>query len=133
MDVTSTEQTTGRCLCGRTMFKFDPDAVRWTCNCYCESCRRATGAPVSTFISVSNTGCRWLGTRPAAYESSPGITRRFCGNCGTSLSYERADKPDETHFYAVNLIDPSAVAVDFEYAKGERLHWCDLGGDLPQK
>lgn len=133
MDTENADQTTGRCLCGAVRFKFDPDAVKWTCNCYCESCRRATGAPVSTFISVRDTGWRWLGEMPAVYESSPGVRRSFCPVCGTSLTYAAEKVRGETHFLAANLIDPSAVHVDFEYAKGERLHWADLEGDLPQK
>ena len=133
MKSTSADQSTGRCLCGRVRFKFDPEAVNWTCNCYCESCRRATGAPVTTFISVADTGWRWTGEAPAFYESSPGTRRGFCTTCGTALSFTAERVAGETHFLAANLIDTSAVVVDFEFAKAEKLHWCDLGGDLPQK
>lgn len=127
------DRTTGHCLCGNIRFKFDPDAVKWTCHCHCESCRRATASPVTTFISVSNTGWRWERIEPSLFKSSAGVRRYFCETCGTPIAYANEKLPDETHFYAALLIDPSEVKPDFIYAYDEHLPWCVLEGDLPKK
>ncbi len=127
------DQTTGHCLCGAIRFKFDPDAVRWTCHCHCESCRRATGAPVATFISVSDTGWRWLGKSPANFASSPGVRRSFCPTCGSPVAYSTDKLPGETHLLAALLVDASAVKPEFVFADNERLPWCELVHDLPKK
>jgi len=127
------DQHTGHCLYGDIRFKFDPDAVRFVANCHCESCRRATGSPVTTFIGVRDSGWRWLGAEPAVYESSPGVRRSFCPRCGTPVAYASESYPGEIHFYAALLIDPSALKPTEDAHSGERLDWCPMAADLPQK
>ena len=41
----------GRCLCGTIAFQY-AGAPNWTVHCHCESCRRATSCPMTTWISV---------------------------------------------------------------------------------
>ena len=89
----------GHCLCGAVTWTAEGPEL-WACYCHCESCRRTCAAPVTAFFGVPRAGFRWTGTDPAAYASSPGVTRRFCGTCGTPMAYLTDEDPDGIHLYA---------------------------------
>ncbi len=116
-------ETTGRCLCGETRFAFEPDAVLWQGLCTCESCRRASGAPVVGWVGVRNGAWRWEGRAPGRHRSRPDVERCFCTQCGAPLSYAVANYPDETHFLAAQLDHPERYAPDRSYHTDEALPW----------
>ena len=74
--------TSGGCLCGAVRFEF-AGAPLWAGYCHCESCRRATGAPVAAFIGVQQSAVSFSGEPPSVFPSSPGVERWFCGACGS--------------------------------------------------
>jgi hypothetical protein len=125
--------THGRCLCGAIRFVFDPNGVRWRGHCHCESCRRATSSPMTTYFGVRNAAFRWIGGTPKTYESSPGVRRGFCGTCGSPLFYTSDAYPDETHFFAASLFDPTPFVPEAHFHDDERLPWLDLADSLPRK
>src|SRR5437016_14461594 len=109
----SAEQTpmntiSGHCLCRAVAFSYE-DAPNWTLHCHCESCRRATSAPMATWISVPRTTFRFTAGKPAYFASSPGVRRGFCARCGSPLTYENERVPDEIHLLAGALDDPQRV------------------------
>lgn len=69
---------------------------------------------------------------PKVYESSPGVRRSFCGDCGTPLSYEDESLPGEV-YVMVGVFDDSEP---FEPAAhdwiSQKLQWLDVRDDLPQ-
>src|SRR5581483_8622448 len=67
----SSIEHTGHCLCGRTHYRAKGDPA-WSCYCHCESCRRATGAPVTAYAGFPITNFTFEGEAPGRYESSPG-------------------------------------------------------------
>ncbi len=119
---------TGRCLCGGVSWSFDGPPL-WTAHCHCESCRRATGAGIVTFLAAPRARFRWTGETPRAYASSPGVTRRFCPTCGAPVSWEGA--PDEVHVLAAHLDDPARCAPERHDFREEAVPWLILGDDLP--
>ncbi|MBY8976047.1 GFA family protein [Rhodobacteraceae bacterium NNCM2] len=125
-----TEQT-GRCLCGEVTFAFSGPA-NWQGHCHCESCRRATSSPLTSFIGVPNGSWRWTGTEPACFESSPGVRRRFCARCGSQMSFEADRFPDEIHFYAATLDAPEGFAPQFHVFAAEALDWFEVRDTLPR-
>ena len=114
----------GRCLCGATSFAFDgpPD---WVLHCHCESCRRATASPMTTFACVPDGRLAWEGHPPSLIASSPGVVRGFCRTCGSPLLYRTAERPGETHLYAALLLDPGAVTPQGHDFAEDRLPWMD--------
>jgi hypothetical protein len=123
--------TSGRCLCGAVTYEYD-GARRWSAYCHCESCRRTCSAPVAAFFGVGRGAFRWTGTAPAAYASSPGVRRLFCGRCGTPMAYDADRDPRNIHLYAASLDDPSAFTPTAHVFAAERLSWFDLADDLPR-
>ena len=104
----------GRCLCGAVGWESDAplkgEGAPALNLCHCASCRRQTGAGVIGWVDLPREGFRWLGEATTAYESSPGVTRRFCGTCGTPMSWEHVEIPDEVHVMAAQLLDDGVEA-----------------------
>lgn len=123
---------TGRCLCGAVTFRCT-ELPLWQAHCHCESCRRATASPFTSFFGVRNGTWDWTGAPPATYNSSPGVQRDFCPTCGTQMAFRSTRWPDETHFYAATLHDPTTYAPTRHHHAAERLPWLHLADDLPQK
>lgn len=122
----------GRCLCGAVRYKFDPTAVIWAAYCHCESCRRATSAPVAAWFGVRASAWRWVGQTPAEHASTPGVLRRFCSTCGSPMSYESSRWPDEIHGLIATLDDPGAVAPTMHVYHAERLCWFETSDTFPR-
>ncbi|WP_432759505.1 GNAT family N-acetyltransferase [Defluviimonas salinarum] len=120
----------GHCLCGAVRFSFE-GAPNWQAHCHCESCRRATASPFTSFLGVSHSGFRWTGTPPAERESSPGVRRFFCATCGTPMAYQSPTRRQEIDLYAATLDDPSSSAPTRHVHWNERLPWVKLCDGLP--
>lgn len=121
----------GRCLCGAVTFQYRGPEI-WCGHCHCESCRRATASPFTTWIGVRRADFRFTGTAPNIYNSSPGVQRFFCAHCGTPIAFESNSWPDETHLYAALLEDPREVIPHFHVHVLEKLPWIKLDDGLPQ-
>ncbi|MGI9388368.1 MAG: GFA family protein, partial [Methyloligellaceae bacterium] len=109
----------------------------WLAYCHCKSCRRPTASPVTLFFGAKVETVRWLGSDPATYESSPGVTRSFCSRCGTPICYAIADRPDELDFYHGTLDRPELVSpLDVEGGRhvfvGEQISWFEVRDALPR-
>ena len=107
-------------------------APLWQAHCHCESCRRAVSAALATFVSLPREGFAWEG-EPRAHASSPGVTRRFCGSCGSPLSYEAESYPGEVHVHAATLDDPERVAPTAHDFWNERVEWLGVDDGLAKR
>ena len=121
----------GRCLCGSVQFEYE-GAPNWIVHCHCESCRRATSSPMTTWISVPRNAFRYVKGAPRSFRSSPGVKRGFCETCGSPLTYEGERIPDEVHLYAASLSDASHVTPSRHVFAKEQLPWFETLDDLPR-
>ena len=121
----------GGCRCGAVRYRAG-GAPLWVSHCHCEDCRRSSGAPVSTFLGVRADAFAFVAGAPASHESSPRVVRRFCGACGTPLTYEAAVYPGEVHVMAGTLDRPEALAPERHVFERERLPWLAMADDLPR-
>lgn len=122
----------GRCLCGQLRYETDAPPL-WQVHCHCESCRRNCSAPFTSYFGVANGHWRWTGAAPAVYVSSPGVERLFCPNCGTPMAFHSSRWPDEVHFYAASLDDPTGYRPTGHVFWAEHLPWVALADGLPCK
>ncbi len=122
---------TGGCGCGAVRFEALGPPL-WIAHCHCADCRRATAAPMSTYAGFQRSGVRWTVGAPATHPSSPGVTRGFCGRCGTPLSYRGARWPDEIHLFVCTFDDPAAFAPQAHVYAAEQLPWLHLADSLPR-
>ena len=128
MGAGKTEATTGRCLCGDIRFEYRGVPIE-TSHCHCESCRRHTSSPVSTFVVIDKGSFRYARGTPVAYASSPGVERTHCGRCGSPISYENKN---EFALYACTLDDPSAVTPTYHCFTAEQMPWLEIADALPR-
>ena len=122
----------GRCLCGAVRYSCDAVPL-WQAHCHCESCRRATSSAFTSFFGMADGSWRWTGEPPATYASSPGVWRDFCGRCGSQMAYRSSRFPEEMHFYAASLDNPSLYAPAEHVFIAEAVPWVQLADDLPRR
>jgi hypothetical protein len=121
----------GGCLCGAVRYRVDGPA-RATSLCHCNSCRRATGGPSLAWTIVDDDKVEIVAGTLAIHASSPGVERGFCGRCGTSLTYARANRPGLFDVTTASLDDPEAFPPTKEIWTEERLSWEAANSALPQ-
>ena len=74
----------GGCQCGAVRFrgsKFGRSSI-----CHCRMCQKAFGAPFALLVSVHDL--EWTRGEPKRFRSSNKVSRGFCADCGTPLTYE---------------------------------------------
>lgn len=130
--MTTTEEiATGRCLCGAARFEARGRPL-WIVHCHCESCRRHTASPATTFagyraeqVTFTSSDTRRL------FASSPGVQRSFCTRCGSPLSYAGESFPGEIHLFVALFDRPEQLAPQRHAHYAERLPWLHLDEHLP--
>ncbi len=120
----------GGCLCGAVRYAIE-DRLLTSGICHCTTCRRIASAPRLPFVGVPSTAFRFIKGVPVEYNSSPGVTRSFCGRCGSPLTYRRDDTSTELDVMTVSLDDAEAVPPTFHVWVSEAVHWDRLAEDLP--
>ena len=123
--------TTGRCLCGAIQYEYTGEPII-VAHCHCESCRRHTSSPIATFVIVEAAKLRYTAGEPVTFASSPGVTRSFCGRCGSPIAYRTERRPTMVDLYAGTLSDPAALTVHCHVHAAEQLPWFEVLDDLPR-
>ena len=125
------QSMSGGCQCGAVRFEA-LEAPKWVAHCHCEDCRRATSTAIATYAGFRKESVRFPNDAPASYQSSPGVTRRFCSKCGSPISYEGERWPDEIHLFVCAFDDPSTFEPKAHVYVAEQLPWLHLTDDLPR-
>jgi len=120
----------GGCFCGDIRYELVGEPFNATF-CHCSICRRTSGAPVVAWFSVKRAGLRWIAGTPTTFASSAVGLRRFCPRCGTHLTFEHRDFPDEVDITTGSLDDPEAVPPVDHTRTSSRLGWVRLCDELP--
>jgi hypothetical protein len=120
---------TGGCFCGAVRYETAMSAFHETI-CHCADCRRAVGAHVVAWFSVSRSALALTG-EPVRYRSSAGATRSFCGRCGTSLLFESDAHPDEVDVTLSTLDDPNALPPKDHTWTASKVGWDAVCDGLP--
>jgi hypothetical protein len=121
----------GRCSCGAVRYQVT-GAPKWAGHCHCSDCRRTTSAGFATYAGYQRDRFAWTAGTPLVYRSSPGVERRFCGACGTPLTYEGQRWADEVHVLAGTLDDPALVKPTGHVYVAHQVPWVTLGDGLPR-
>ena len=119
---------TGGCLCGAIRYRADA-APKWASYCHCGMCRKASGAPFMGFVEFPQGTFEWTQGTPDEYESSKDVIRRFCGICGSSLTFEAG----EVLFVSLGSLDcPEHVDFNCHTYTTAQLPQIKLADGLPQ-
>ena len=87
--------TTGSCLCGAVRWHVDA-APEHVTHCHCSMCRKAHGAPFATYgqARAASVHVDAGADERVLYQSSPTLTRAFCGRCGSVVPYAEDEHVD---------------------------------------
>ena len=120
----------GGCLCGAIRYRVD-GPIESVGHCHCNSCRRSSGAAFVTWFTVERERLAWITDRAAQYSSSPGVTREFCGACGTELAYS-SEQAAKTIDITIGSLDCAADhPADRHIWTADKLEWLRLDEHLP--
>jgi len=108
------------------------EAPLYACHCHGRSCQQAAGAPFVTWATFHDTAFRISGGVIAEHRSSPGVTRGFCAQCGTSLTYTHVDRPGEIDVTVASLADPERITPQSHIWMDDKAPWLVVDDDLPQ-
>ena len=121
----------GGCRCGAIRYRAMA-APYATSLCHCRSCRLSAGAPALAWVIFHEADIGVTRGRLCVHESSPGVQRGFCGQCGTSISYTRANRPGFFDVTTASLDDPESLPPSKEIWTSQRLSWVTPNPELPQ-
>lgn len=120
---------TGGCQCGAVRFRagslLDNPHV-----CHCRMCQKATGGFFAALVGVPKEDLEWVRGEPAVFESSAGVERGFCRDCGTPLFYH-ATEGGHVSLGIATFDDAAAIPLQFEAGLSTRLPQVAQLGHLP--
>lgn len=121
----------GQCHCGAVRFTTPKEAVHSTL-CYCDDCRRQSGAPVLAWAMFPE-GAVSIEGDARVYHSSESGRRTFCGQCGTGLFFTNAPlrRMGMIQVRIAALDDPAAIAPRMQVQTAERPDWMTSAHALP--
>ena len=121
----------GSCLCGDVTYEVSAP-LQVIGNCHCSRCTKAHGAAFATWGIINPGDFRWTAGEDCVqgYESSPGHTRYFCGNCGAPLA---ASHDGDVGEVAVGTLDGDPGArPSVHIFVGSKAPWHEIADSLPQ-
>ncbi len=117
---------TGGCLCGEVRYKISADP-EWAGYCHCSQCRKQSGAPVTAGALFPLEAVEWTDGEPAVYRSSAKGTRRFCANCGSSITWET---PSSFTVFIGTLDRPEDIRLQSHCYTETQLPWLEINDEL---
>jgi hypothetical protein len=121
----------GGCLCGAVRYEAR-GLPRYLCLCYCDSCRRAAGAPVVPWVTFATAEVRFPRGAVTEYRSSAQVMRGFCATCGTTLSFVNQTRAQDTDLTLASLDEPQQLAPAMHVWVQDKLPWLAIADGLPQ-
>lgn len=121
----------GGCGCGAVRYETAERAFHATI-CHCPSCRKSAAAPSVAWFSVVLSDFDLISGTLANYRSSLHVTRGFCAECGTQLTYQHDNFPNDIDITLCSLDDPEAMRPDDHTFVHYRLSWMIPGDSLPE-
>lgn len=81
----------GSCLCGAVRYEARTE-IKAPSHCHCTMCQKAHGAAFGSYgnVPVGSFAFTHGADRVRHCESSPGVTRSFCPECGSPLTWHSA-------------------------------------------
>ncbi len=119
----------GGCLCGSIRYEVS-GASEASSVCHCVSCRKSAGAQSVAWVVFPFENLEIVSGDPAVYRSSEHVSRTFCGECGTTLTYRHDEDPNSIDITAASLDLPDEFPPTRRVWLEDKLAWETLDDDL---
>ena len=131
VETSSLRTLSGTCLCGVVHYEVE-DQFRYSLNCHCSNCRRATGAAFKLFAGIERGKLRITGgaDRLLIY-GAESAHDAHCGKCG-SLLYSLVRDAEFVHVTLGTLVDLPSIRPSAHIFVGSKAPWYTITDDLPQ-
>lgn len=121
----------GTCLCGVVHYEVE-DQFRYSLNCHCSNCRRATGAAFKPFAGIERGKLRTTGGADSLLiYGAESAHDAHCGKCG-SLLYSLVRDAEFVHVTLGTLVDSPSIRPSAHIFVGSKAPWYTITDDLPQ-
>ncbi|MGE7993690.1 GFA family protein [Pseudomonas sp. NPDC089554] len=120
----------GGCHCGGLRYRLR-GALTDVAHCHCTICRRVSGAPVVTWVTLALGDFQWLNEEAQCYVAPASCRRYFCGRCGAHVALVTEHSPQSIDVTVATLDRPEDVRPNRHIWVGTRLPWLHLDEDLP--
>ncbi len=127
----SEDKLSGHCYCGAVSFEITGGS-NWVGHCHCESCRRASGSVMTSFAGFRPEQVVFTGAMPNRFSTPDGVTRSFCGQCGSAVAFEHEKTPDEIHLQLGLFDDLEKLPPENHSFIGEKPSWLHADEHLPE-
>jgi hypothetical protein len=121
----------GGCLCGGVRYTVT-GTLRSGQICHCVSCRRAAGAQSVAWLTFPSRDFSLIFGEPARYRSSAEVSRTFCSQCGSTLTYRHDGDPDFVDVTAASLDDPDEFPPTHHVWMEDAISWDMANDGLPR-
>ena len=118
---------TGGCQCGAVRFRAEGELTDASI-CHCRMCQKAFGAYYAPLVSVRGAQFEWTRGNRKIFKSSNFVSRGFCGDCGTPLTYEA---PDGMAVAAGAFDEPSLLPPVIQWGTEGKIAFVDRIHELP--
>ncbi len=127
-----TDIATGGCCCGAIRYRIDGSLLD-VAHCHCSTCRRASGAPLVTWVTVPADAFTLTAGTPTTFAASAHAVRGFCGACGTALTWRGHASPEQVDVTVGSLDAPEAVLPTAHIWTSHRIPWLRVDDELPRR
>jgi hypothetical protein len=122
---------TGSCYCGAVAAQLSGEPF-WICYDHDDDCRRAIGSPLNIWVGYRPAEFRLIRGVPKAFSRTKGVTRTFCADCGTSISYADQGLLNELYVTIGFLDSPENFPPQAHAYWRKKLPWVELLDNLPR-
>ena len=121
----------GGCLCSKVRYRV-AGGPQTSAICHCFSCRRASGAQSVAWLTFPFESFSFASGDPAEYRSSAEVSRTFCDECGTSLTYRHDGDPGFIDVTTASLDLPNEFPPTHHVWLEDKISWESVNDGLPR-
>ncbi len=123
----------GSCLCNAIQYEIEGE-LGPTMMCHCSKCRKANGSAYAINAAVKTDQFHFVKGQElvSEFESTPGVFRSFCKQCGSPLLSRRPSQPDIVRLRIGTLDTPVDVKPLAHIFVGSKASWDEIQDDIPQ-
>ena len=122
----------GRCVCGKVTYSAEAEPI-FSGICHCRTCQRATGSAFASVVAIPAAALTITGDvkqYDGVGDSGKATHRRFCPDCGASISLS-ADIMDGVVMLPIGTLDdPSWVKPAMQIYCEAAQPWALLAGEM---